>query len=99
MIKKFFDILFRNFTKYELKFIKMEIKILGTGCPNCKTLENRVRKVVAYNNIEANITKGEDIEEIMSYNILSTPGLVVDDKVLVKGRVPKEKEILKLIMV
>jgi len=58
----------------------MEIKILGTGCPNCKTLESRVRRVIANSNIQANIIKVEDI--------MSTPGLVVDEKVISKGRLP-----------
>ena len=75
----------------------MEIKILGTSCPNCKTLEKRVRKVVAKNNIEANITKIEDITEIMTYNIMSTPGLVVNEEVITKGRVPSEREIIKIL--
>ncbi len=75
----------------------MEIKILGTGCPNCKTLEKRVQKVVKDNNIEAEIIKVEDITDIMEYNIMSTPGLVVDEKVVSKGRVPSEKEIKQFI--
>jgi small redox-active disulfide protein 2 len=77
----------------------VEIKILGTGCPNCKTLENRVRRVVTQNNIEARITKVEDMVDIMAYNIMVTPGLVVDEKVLSKGRVPSEKEIKELLIV
>jgi len=75
----------------------MEIKILGTGCPNCKTLEKRVLKVVEDNNIEAEIIKVEDIVDIMEYNIMSTPGLVVNEKVVSKGRVPSEKEIKQFI--
>lgn len=75
----------------------MEIKILGTGCPNCKTLESRVKRVVTDSNIQANIIKVEDIEDIMAYNIMSTPGLVVDEKVISKGRVPSEKEIKELL--
>ncbi len=51
----------------------MEIKILGTGCPKCKTLEEITRKVVKENGIVANITKVEDIVEIMKYNIMTTP--------------------------
>lgn len=76
----------------------MEIKILGTGCPNCKTLENRVRRVVTRNNIDARITKVEDIVDIMSYNIMATPALVINEKVIVKGRVPSENELLGLIL-
>ena len=75
----------------------MEIKILGTGCPNCKTLERLVRKVVADNSIDANITMVSDIMDIMAYQILSTPALVINEKVKVKGRVPKQDEILNLI--
>lgn len=71
----------------------MKIKILGSGCPNCKTLESRVKRVVEKNNIEAEIIKVEDIVDIMAYNIMSTPGLVVDEKMMSKGRVPSEKEI------
>ncbi len=75
----------------------MEIKILGTGCPNCITLEKRVQRVVSENNIQANITKIDDIMDIMKYDIMSTPGLVVNEKVLTKGRVPSEKEIIELL--
>lgn len=80
-----------------LKYSQIEIKILGTGCPNCITLEKRVKKVVAENNIPAKISKVEDIMDIMKYNIMATPGLVVDEKVLTKGRVPSEKEIKELL--
>ena len=75
----------------------MEIKILGTGCPNCKTLEKIVRKVVAENNIDAKITMVQDIMDIMSYNIMTTPALVINEEVKVKGRVPKPNEILELL--
>ena len=66
----------------------MEIKILGPGCPKCKTLDKITREVVEKNGINATITKVEDIMEIMKYGVMSTPALVVDEKVLVKGRVP-----------
>ena len=72
----------------------MDIKILGTGCPKCKALENRTREVVANNGIEATISKVEDIMEIMQYKVMSTPALVVDGKVLIKGRVPSSQEVL-----
>jgi small redox-active disulfide protein 2 len=71
----------------------MEIKILGTGCPKCKTLEEITRKVVRDNSIDANITKVEDIVEIMKYNIMTTPALVVNEKVVSKGRIPSVDEI------
>jgi small redox-active disulfide protein 2 len=69
------------------------LKILGTGCPKCKALEQSVRKVVAENQIDAEITKVEDIMDIMNYGVMRTPGLVVDDKVVVSGRLPSADEI------
>ena len=75
----------------------MEIKILGTGCPKCKTLEKLTREVVEQNGIDATVIKVEDIVDIMNYWVMMTPALVVDGKVVVKGRVPSATEILKLI--
>ena len=71
----------------------MEIKILGTGCPKCKTLEEITRKVVKDNEIDATITKVEDIVEIMKFNIMTTPALVINEKVVSKGRIPSQDEI------
>jgi len=71
----------------------MEIKILGTGCGKCKKTYAVVEKVMKENNLDATLTKVEDILEIMNYNILSTPALVVDDEVRIKGYVPSEKEV------
>jgi len=76
----------------------MDIKILGTGCPKCKTLEKLTREVVEQNGIDATITKVEDIVEIMKYGIMSTPALVVDEKVEIKGRVPSIDEIKKILI-
>ncbi|MCK4678857.1 MAG: TM0996/MTH895 family glutaredoxin-like protein [Bacteroidales bacterium] len=75
----------------------MEIKILGTGCPKCKTLEKLTREVVAETGIEANISKVEDIMQIMNYGVVSTPALVVDEKVVIKGRVPSANEIKQIL--
>ena len=75
----------------------MEIIILGTGCAKCKTLEKLTRDVVSKNGIDATITKVEDIMEIMKYNIMTTPALVIDGKVVVKGRVPSTEEIKQLL--
>jgi len=69
------------------------IKILGTGCPKCKTLEHSVRNVVAEHQIDDEITKVEDIMDIMNYGVMRSPGLVVDEKVVVSGRVPSSTEI------
>lgn len=76
----------------------MNIKILGTGCPKCKTLEKLTREVVEQNGIEATVTKVEDIVEIMKYGIMTTPALVVDEKVEIKGRVPSIDEIKKILI-
>lgn len=75
----------------------MEIKILGTGCAKCKTLEKMTRDVVEKNGIQANITKVEDIVDIMNYGIMATPALVVNEKVEIKGRVPSVDELQKLL--
>ena len=75
----------------------MEIKILGTGCPKCKTLEKLTREVVEQNGIIATITKVEDIVEIMKYGVMTTPALVVDGKVTIKGRIPSTDEIKRVL--
>lgn len=75
----------------------MEVIVLGTGCAKCKTLETLVRKVVADNNIDATVTKEEDLMKIMEYGVMATPALVVNGEVKVKGRLPKEKDIIKFL--
>jgi len=75
----------------------MEIKILGTGCPKCKSLEKMTRDVVEQNNISATITKVEDIMDIMRYGVMSTPALVVNEKVEIKGRIPSSDEIINVL--
>ena len=75
----------------------MNIQVLGTGCPKCKTLEKAVRDIVALNNIEATVSKVEDIMEIMKFNIMTTPALVIDGQVVVKGRVPSLDELKQIL--
>ena len=75
----------------------MEIKVLGTGCPKCKSLEKMAQEAVEEMEIQATITKVDDIMKIMAYGILSTPGLVVDEKVVLSGRLPSKNEIKKLL--
>lgn len=75
----------------------MEIKVLGSGCPKCKALENATREVVNANGIDAEISKVQDIKEIMKYNVMTTPALVVDGKVVLKGRVPTISELKEIL--
>lgn len=75
----------------------MEIKILGPGCTKCKTLEKLTRDVVEQNSINATVTKVEDIMEIMKYGVMTTPALVVNGKVEIKGRVPSFDEIKQVL--
>ena len=76
---------------------KMTIKILGSGCRNCKRLEANVRKAMKELGTEATIEKVTDFKDITAYGIMSTPGLVVDDEVRVSGRVASVEEIKKLL--
>ena len=75
----------------------MEIKILGPGCAKCKTLDRLTHEVVEKNGIKATIIKVDDIMEIMKYGVMSTPALVVDEKVVLKGRVPSSDELKQLL--
>jgi len=75
----------------------MEIKVLGTGCPKCKTLEKSTHDVITKLKVEANITKEEDITKIMEYGIMRTPGLLINGNVVVSGRLPSSKEIEQFI--
>ncbi len=71
----------------------LKIKILGTGCPNCKKLEQEARKAAQNLAIEAEFEKITDFQKIMDYDVLSTPGLVINDQVVVSGRIPSQNEL------
>ena len=66
----------------------LSIKILGPGCANCRKLEEIVRQSVATLNVEAQIAKVTDMQEILAYDILKTPGLVINEKLVSSGRIP-----------
>lgn len=74
-----------------------EIKILGPGCAKCKSTYQVIAKVVNEKNVDVKLTKIEDITEIMSYNVMSTPAVVVDGEVKIKGHVPSESEIKQIL--
>ena len=75
----------------------MIVKILGPGCANCKDLERVTREALAELGVDAVVEKVEDYPTIVGYGVMSTPGLVVDEKVLVSGRVPKAAEVRDLL--
>ena len=75
----------------------MIIKILGPGCSNCKNLERATRQALEQLGVDATVEKVEDYPTILGYGVMSTPGLVVDEKVLVSGRVPRPAEIARLL--
>ena len=75
----------------------MIIKILGPGCANCKNLERATREAVDQLGLDATVEKVEDYAAIVGYGVMSTPGLVVDERVLVSGRVPRSAEIKQLL--
>ena len=74
----------------------MIIKILGTGCPNCKKLEVNVRQVLEDLKLGVQVEKITDIEKIMHYGVMSLPALVIDEKVKFSGRIPNAEELKKL---
>ncbi len=70
------------------------VKVLGTGCKKCITLEQKVRDVIDKNKIEATVEKVSEIEDIMKYRIMMTPGLVINEKIKSTGIIPKDEQIL-----
>jgi len=75
----------------------MKIKILGSGCPNCKVLEANTKKALVELKIKADVEKVTDIAKIMEYGVMSTPALVIDEKIVSSGRVLSSDEIKKLL--
>jgi len=75
----------------------MDIKVLGTGCARCKSLDKITRKAVEELNLDATVEKIEDIQKIMKYAVMRTPALVINEKVVLSGQVPKVSELKELL--
>lgn len=75
----------------------MEIKVLGSGCARCKSLEKVTRKAVEELNLDASVDKVEDIQKIMEYAVLRTPALVIDERVVLSGQVPSVSQLKELL--
>lgn len=75
----------------------MEIKVLGTGCAKCKSLEQVTRKAMEELHIDAALEKVEDIRKIMEYSVMRTPALVINEKVVMSGHVPDLNELKELL--
>ena len=71
----------------------IEIKVLGPGCANCKRLEQIARKAIDKLAVEANLVKVTDYQQIVDLGVMSTPGLIVNDKMVSSGRIPSEDEV------
>ncbi len=72
----------------------VSVKILGTGCKKCQNLESKVRELVTTNNIDAVVEKVTDIQEMVNYGIMMTPGLIINEKVKSFGIIPKDDQLL-----
>ena len=71
----------------------LKIKVLGVGCANCKKVEEVTRQALTYMSLQAEIIKVTDHAEIMNYPVLSTPGLVINEKLVCSGRIPSQTEL------
>jgi small redox-active disulfide protein 2 len=93
--------LFKKSNKEEIKSMNIDtqltIKILGSGCKNCVNLGENVKKALVEMQLEANIVKVTDLGEIAAYGVMSTPALVVNEKVVSYGKVLKPKEVIKIL--
>ena len=76
----------------------LNIKVLGSGCTNCVNLEKLCKEVITENNIDAEVEKVTDYKDIMSYGIMSTPGLVVNGKVIHSGKLPTKSTLTHWLM-
>ena len=77
----------------------LNIKILGTGCPNCHKLEEETKKAVTHLGLEAHFEKITEVMKIMDYDVLSTPGLVINDQVVSSGKIPSQSELVSMLTI
>ena len=75
----------------------MNIKVLGTGCPSCKRLEKNVYEALDELKVKADVEKVTEVKDIMSYGVMSTPALVIDEKVVFSGQVPMVSKLVEII--
>lgn len=75
----------------------MNIKILGTGCSKCDKLYKMINEIIKSEKIDATIEKVQDMKDIMSYGIMATPGLVIDNKIIFSGSLPSKKKLIKIL--
>ncbi len=75
----------------------MNIKILGTGCSKCDKLYKMINQIIESENIDTTVEKVQDMKDIMSYGIMATPGLVIDNKVIFAGSLPSKKKLIKIL--
>lgn len=75
----------------------LNIKILGIGCPKCRKLEEKVKEIISANNLTAEVEKVTNVNEMMKYGIMMTPGLVVNEKLKSNGSIPKDELVLNWI--
>jgi small redox-active disulfide protein 2 len=73
----------------------MTVKVLGAGCSKCKALEEKVRQLIAMHQLNFDVEKVSDLQDIMKYGIMTTPGLVINGKVRSAGTVPKDSQLLQ----
>lgn len=80
------------------EFINLDIKVLGPGCAKCKTLDTLTRRASEELALKANIEKIEDYQKIMEYGVMSTPGLVINNELILSGKVPNYEELKKILV-
>jgi len=74
-----------------------QLKVIGPGCPKCKTTYQNTLEAIKQSGVEAEVEKIESLEEMLKYNVLTTPVLMIDEKAIIKGRIAQVSEIIELL--